>query len=90
MRYFPYISLGFALTPLVLAAPAAELQLRNIFDRAVGDTCTAPEGKGSCKNTSNCKGISYPTGLCPKDGTEIQVSLISDHPMTPPCEVNIN
>ncbi|KAF7514080.1 hypothetical protein GJ744_004405 [Endocarpon pusillum] len=43
-----------------------------IFRRAVNDQCKAPEGTGSCQKTSNCAGISYPTGLCPKDPADVQ------------------
>ncbi|KAL1954946.1 hypothetical protein VTO42DRAFT_404 [Malbranchea cinnamomea] len=39
---------------------------------AVGDSCTAPEGKGTCQSTSNCKGISYSESLCPNDPVDIQ------------------
>jgi hypothetical protein len=46
-----------------------------IFRRAVNDQCKAPEGTGSCQNTANCPGISYPAGLCPKDPTDVQVRV---------------
>ncbi|KAF2820280.1 hypothetical protein CC86DRAFT_387318 [Ophiobolus disseminans] len=45
---------------------------RTLFGRAVGDTCRASEGSGKCLNTSDCKGISYPTGLCPRDPSNVQ------------------
>ena len=51
-----------------------------IFGRAVGDSCRAKEGSGSCQNTSNCKGISYPIGLCPYDPDDVQVR---PHPLLP-------
>ena len=51
----------------------SERELDTLFARAVGDSCKANEGTGSCQNTANCKGISYPTGLCPKDPADIQV-----------------
>ena len=44
-----------------------------LFARAIGDQCSAPEGKGSCQTTSACKGISYPQPLCPKDPDNVQV-----------------
>jgi hypothetical protein len=46
-----------------------------IFRRAINGQCKAPEGTGSCQSTSNCPGISYPTGLCPKDPKDVQVRL---------------
>lgn len=59
---------------LGLAIPSVmDDQMGTIFARAVGDKCTAPQGSGSCQKTSNCKGISYPTGLCPKDPKDVQV-----------------
>ncbi|MCJ1365991.1 hypothetical protein MMC16_005116 [Acarospora aff. strigata] len=59
--------LVFGLCAFAFAAPPHAL-----FDRALGDSCKAPEGTGSCRNTSACKGISYPTGLCPKDPKDVQ------------------
>jgi len=61
----------------VLAAAVPTLQSRQLgalFERAVGDTCKAPAGSGTCRATSNCPGISYPTGLCPNDPADVQVT----------------
>jgi len=44
-----------------------------IFRRAIDGQCKAAEGTGSCQNTANCPGMSYPTGLCPKDPKDVQV-----------------
>jgi hypothetical protein len=66
------LSLGFgALT--ISGSP-----LLDIFERAVGDTCKAPEGTGACKHTADCPGISYPTNLCPRDPDDVQVCLSID------------
>ncbi|KAI9798409.1 MAG: hypothetical protein M1833_004803 [Piccolia ochrophora] len=54
------------------AALSVASPLEDIFGRSVGDSCKAPEGKGTCQNTSKCKGISYPTGLCPNDPNDVQ------------------
>ena len=43
---------------------------------AVGDSCTAPEGTGSCQATGDCKGISYPENLCPNDPADVQVCFL--------------
>ena len=67
------------LLPFVLACRFAVVGLcappgqSDIWRRAIGDSCKAPEGSGSCLKTSSCKGISYPTGLCPKDPKDVQV-----------------
>lgn len=66
---------ALGLTAPAPASPASSLELKAVFDRAVGDKCEAPEGSGDCRNTSKCKGISYPAGLCPKDPTDVQVSF---------------
>ncbi|KAK5130706.1 hypothetical protein LTR08_001736 [Meristemomyces frigidus] len=64
-------ALAFALAGLCLGAPALyETSLAS--PQAVGNWCKAPLGEGSCQHTRNCKGISYPTGLCPKDATDVQ------------------
>jgi hypothetical protein len=60
------------LATLALAIPS-EYEDDLIFRRAVNDQCKAPEGTGSCQKTANCLGISYPTGLCPKDPKDVQV-----------------
>ena len=62
------------LSVLTLAAPG-QSSLRSILRREIGDTCNAPEGSGTCETTSKCRGISYPTGLCPNDPTDVQVGL---------------
>jgi hypothetical protein len=74
------VTLLLSLCVIGLAAPApassvGSLELKDIFDRAVGDKCKAPEGSGDCRKTSNCKGISYPTNLCPKDPNDVQVRI---------------
>ena len=46
-----------------------------LFSRAVNDKCKAPLGRGTCQHTANCPGVSYPTGLCPKDPKDVQVRL---------------
>ncbi|KAI9797313.1 MAG: hypothetical protein M1825_006024 [Sarcosagium campestre] len=56
---------------LVLSLTSAS-PLEDIFGRAVGDSCRAPQGTGVCKSTSSCKGISYPQPLCPRDPDDIQ------------------
>jgi hypothetical protein len=70
---------AFFLCVLGLATRAAtipsEYDNDPIFRRAVNDQCKAPEGTGSCLNTSNCPGISYPTNLCPKDPNDVQVRI---------------
>jgi len=60
-----------ALAIAVTATSALDLD-NTISNRAIGDSCSAPEGKGSCQNTSNCKGISYPQNLCPRDPGDVQ------------------
>jgi len=64
MKSFTLLSL---LLPIALATPTP-----SFFERAVGDTCSASEGRGSCQSTSVCKGISYPQDLCPNDPDDIQ------------------
>lgn len=54
-----------------------------IFRRAVNDNCKAPLGRGTCQHTADCPGVSYPTGLCPKDPNDVQVRLTS------PCQFDI-
>ena len=67
------------LATLALSAPGRS-DARNLLRRAIGDTCKAPEGSGTCETTSECRGISYPTGLCPNDPTNVQVRLRSSGP----------
>ncbi|PUU80604.1 hypothetical protein B9Z19DRAFT_974397 [Tuber borchii] len=55
-----------------MAAAAGASPMDQIFERAVGDKCSAPEGSGTCKSTSACNGISYPQPLCPHDPDDIQ------------------
>lgn len=70
---------GFLRSVLGLATLASAISSQYADDlrsrRAVSDQCTAPEGTGSCQHTSDCPGISYPTGLCPNDPTDVQVRL---------------
>lgn len=73
-KTLPLILAG--LTALVLGAPG-QTNARNLLRRAIGNTCDAPEGSGTCETTSKCRGISYPTGLCPNDPTDVQVGLQS-------------
>src|ERR1700733_10780527 len=69
--YFKTLFFIFYLSALAIRASP----LQDIFGRALGDTCKAPEGTGSCKHTADCPGISYPTNLCPKDPNDVQVRL---------------
>lgn len=46
-----------------------------LFTRAINSKCKAPLGRGTCQHTANCPGVSYPTGLCPKDPKDVQVCL---------------
>ena len=50
-----------------------------IFSRAVNSQCKAPLGRGTCQHTANCPGVSYPTGLCPKDPKDVQVCFTCWH-----------
>lgn len=67
-------AIGLAAPAPAPANSASSLELKSVIERAVGDKCRAPEGSGDCRNTGKCKGISYPTGLCPKDPKDVQVS----------------
>ena len=49
-----YLSL-FLSTLFAAASLASPNPLAAIKDRAVGDSCKASEGSGSCQNTSNCQ-----------------------------------
>ena len=64
--------LSLALPSLVSTIPS-QYEADPILRRAVDDQCKAPEGTGTCQHTSKCPGISYPTGLCPKDPDDVQV-----------------
>jgi hypothetical protein len=75
-----FFKLSLISTLLALSSTYAS-PVEDIFGRSVGGSCKAPEGRGSCQNTSNCKGISYPTGLCPNDPNDVQVR----HPLTATC-----
>lgn len=70
---------GFLACVLGLAAFASaipsEYEDDPIFRRAVNDQCKAPGGTGACQKTANCPGISYPTGLCPRDPKDVQVGI---------------
>lgn len=79
MQLTKFLLLSLAIPALAAPAPGSSessLDLTTIFERAVGDKCKAPEGSGSCQNKAKCNGISYPTGLCPKDPTDVQVRSI--------------
>lgn len=67
-----FSQLSFISALLALSSTYAS-PVEDIFGRSVGSSCKAPEGSGSCQNTSNCMGISYPTGLCPNDPNDVQV-----------------
>lgn len=52
-------------TAIIALAAASQATAYHLFPRAIGDGCTAPEGKGTCQTTSNCKFIihgGYSTG----------------------------
>jgi hypothetical protein len=73
-------TLLFSLCALGVAVPApaswtSSLELKAVFQRAVGDRCGAPESPGDSRSTKKCKGISYLTGLCPQDRTDVQLSI---------------
>lgn len=72
---------SFALSALVAAAPSEYLHTR-----AVGDSCRAPEGTGSCEPKSSCLGISYPTAVCPNDPDDVQVRR-PEHPIPLVCSL---
>lgn len=74
MHCFQFLSTLIVAFDLASAAPAkSEWELASLFPRKTGDFCNALEGNGSCQATSDCKGISYPTGLCPDDPADVQV-----------------
>lgn len=74
MHCFQFLSTLIVAFDLAYAAPAkSEWELASLFPRKTGDFCNALEGNGSCQATSDCKGISYPTGLCPDDPADVQV-----------------
>ena len=77
MKFSQALCAALVAAALTFALPSEyDVQL---FPRAVGDQCKAPEGTGSCQHTAACKGISYPQALCPKDPDDVQV-LISASP----------
>ena len=81
MKLTRVLSLALVALSPVLAIPS-EFDA-SLFSRAVGDQCSAPEGKGSCQKTSSCKGISYSQPLCPKDPNDVQVlGAPSSYPCT--------
>ena len=43
----------FIIAAFLLSIVAAT-PVTNIFDRAIGDACAGPEGKGKCMNKANC------------------------------------
>ncbi|EFE37482.1 NlpC/P60-like cell-wall peptidase, putative [Trichophyton verrucosum HKI 0517] len=57
---------------LLLSAVSASPARTALLTRTVGSKCTAPEGEGSCQQTSACKGISYSQALCPNDPADVQ------------------
>jgi hypothetical protein len=59
----------------------ADRESSSLVARAIGDSCNAPLGKGSCQNTGNCQGISYPDNFCPRDPNDVQVSHTDDPPI---------
>ncbi|KAL8778702.1 MAG: hypothetical protein Q9213_007289 [Squamulea squamosa] len=63
----------FPLTfPLLVLATPSQYGALSLDARAIGDSCKAPEGAGTCKLKSKCPGISYSTNLCPKDPADVQ------------------
>jgi hypothetical protein len=44
-----------ALAATLLAITASASPMEDIFGRAVGDGCTAAQGKGTCQHTANCQ-----------------------------------
>ncbi|KAF2100284.1 hypothetical protein NA57DRAFT_54376 [Rhizodiscina lignyota] len=65
-----------SLTLFVLTSSALGNPVEDIFGRAVGDSCKAPLGSGTCKHTKDCVGVSYPTNLCPKDPDDVQCCYV--------------
>lgn len=63
-----------SLTLITIAGVVLGNPVEEIFGRAVDNSCKAPLGSGTCKHTKDCLGVSYPTGLCPKDPDDVQVS----------------
>lgn len=47
----------------------------SLLARAIGSSCRAPLGRGSCQHTSNCRGISYVEPYCPYDPEDVQCCL---------------
>lgn len=64
-------------TTACLATPIEE-----IFRRAIGDVCVGTHGKGGCRPTAACRGISYREPFCPNDPDDIQCCVEI------PCQVN--
>ncbi|TGZ79573.1 hypothetical protein EX30DRAFT_365113 [Ascodesmis nigricans] len=61
---------------LLFAATLAIATPVDIFERAVGGACSAPEGSGTCIDRSTCKGISYSQPYCPNDPNNIECCVV--------------
>lgn len=70
--FFLLCALGLA---TIASAIPADFEDDLLFSRAVNGKCKAPLGTGTCQHTAKCPGVSYPTGLCPKDPKDVQVRL---------------
>lgn len=62
-----FFVVSFLLLPAIALPPE-----EGVFGRAIGDSCSGTEGKGTCQKTSNCRGISYPQPFCPNDPDDVQ------------------
>ena len=70
MKIFWSSLLGLA---AMVSSMPSQHQNGTILDGATNNKCSAPEGDGVCQDITNCKGISYPSNLCPYDPTNVQV-----------------
>ena len=62
----------------------------NLPPRSIGDSCTTPDGEGTCQSTSDCKGWSIPgplPGYCPNDPDDIQCCV--QETCSPPGQTGI-
>ncbi|RPA76895.1 hypothetical protein BJ508DRAFT_229178, partial [Ascobolus immersus RN42] len=59
-----------AFVATALAMPAAE-----IFERAIGSSCSGTEGSGTCQLTTNCASGFQITGACPNDPSNVKCCI---------------